>query len=292
MGTSKTKQSRAGWSPGEDAQLFSLAAEAQKKKAPLRAVFEEVALRTGRKPNSVRNYYYMRVRNGAEPGFTHKRAFAPFTDEESVLLLEEVLRAQAQGESVRACTLRLADGNDKAMLRYQNKYRSLLKNDAALVKQTMASMEKRGVPAVDPYAVPTGRPRVGRPRKSAASSPRAGETAILEQLRSVEGLDVDALLLSLGTLAQSAVNGANAAKDTGGPRNEGQRALHGENEALKARLSALQTRYATLLSCFTQLVRLNASFLSQNSLLKVSNLSGYVRDLESNMQRCERVMAE
>lgn len=291
MGTSKTKHARAGWSPGEDAQLFSLAAEAQKKKAPLRAVFDEVALRTGRKPNSVRNYYYMRVRSGAEPGFTHKRAFAPFTDDESVLLLEEVLRAQAEGESVRACTLRLAGGNDKAMLRYQNKYRSLLKNDVALVKQTMVDMEKRGVPAVDPYAVPTGRPRVGRPRKSASSSPRAGETAILEQLRSVEGLDVDALLLSLGTLAQSAVNGANAAKDGGGQR-DSQAALRKENEAIKTRLSALQTRYATLLSCFTQLVRLNTSFLSQNSLLKVSNLSGYVRDLESNMQRCERVMAE
>jgi len=291
MGTSKTKHSRAGWSPGEDAQLFSLAAEAQKKKTPLRAVFDEVAMRTGRKPNSVRNYYYMRVRNGAEPGFTHKRAFAPFTEEESLLLLEEVLRAQAQGESVRACTLRLAGGNDKAMLRYQNKYRSLLKNDAALVKQAMAEMEKRGVPAVDPYAVPTGRPRVGRPRKNAPSSPRAGETAILEQLRSVEGLDVDALLLSLGTRAQSAVNGANAARD-GGRQDNGHSALLSENEALKTRLSALQTRYGTLLSCFTQLVRLNASFLSQNSLLRVSSLSGYVRDLESNMQRCERVMAE
>lgn len=221
MGTSKTKHARAGWSPGEDAQLFSLAAEAQKKKTPLRAVFDEVAMRTGRKPNSVRNYYYMRVRNGAEPGFTHRRAFAPFTEEESILLLEEVLRAQAQGESVRACTLRLAEGNDKAMLRYQNKYRSLLKNDASLVKRAMVDMEKRGVPAVDPYAVPNGRPRVGRPRKNAPSSPRAGETAILEQL-----------------------------------------------------------------------VRLNASFLSQNSLLRVSSLSGYVRDLESNMQRCERVMAE
>lgn len=291
MGTSKTKHARAGWSPGEDAQLFSLAAEAQKKKTPLRAVFDEVAMRTGRKPNSVRNYYYMRVRNCAEPGFTHRRAFAPFTEEESILLLEEVLRAQAQGESVRACTLRLAEGNDKAMLRYQNKYRSLLKNDASLVKRAMVDMEKRGVPAVDPYAVPNGRPRVGRPRTNAPSSPRAGETAILEQLRSVEGLDVDALLLSLGTLAQSAVNGANAAKG-GNRRDDGQSALQSGNEALKTRLSALQTRYGTLLSCFTQLVRLNASFLSQNSLLRVSSLSGYVRDLESNMQRCERVMAE
>ncbi len=282
----ETRSSRAGWSRTEDEQLFSLAAAAQRQKAPLRGVFDEVALLTGRKPNSVRNYYYMRVRSGAETGFTHRRAFAPFTPEESAMLLEEVLRAQAQGESVRACTLRLAGGSDKAMLRYQNKYRSLLKNDAALVQRVMTDMEARGVPAVDPYALPTGRPRVGRPRKNAAPVPHAGELAILERLRSVEGLDVDALLLSLGTLAQSAMNGASAkpAPD--------QNPLQSELDALKHTLSVLQARYARLLGCFSQLVRLNASFLSQSSLVKVSSLSGYVRDLESNMQRCERLMAE
>lgn len=286
MNVNDTRLSRAGWSPAETAQLFSLAAEAQRKKAPLRAVFDEVAARTGRKPNSVRNYYYMRVRSGEDEGFTHRRAFTPFTDEEAMMLLEEVLKAQAQGESVRACTLRLAQGSDKAMLRYQNKYRSLLKNDAPLVRRVMADMEARGLPCVDPYAAPTGLPRVGRPRKSASQSPRAGELAILERLRSVEGLDVDALLLSLGTLAQSAMNGAAR------PAPAVDSSLQAEGESLKSALSALQTRYATLLGCFTQLVRLNASFLSQNPLVKVSNLSGYVRDLETNMQRCERLMAE
>ena len=290
MLSNDTRPAHAGWSAEEDARLFSLAAEAQRGKTPLRAVFDEVAARTGRRPNSVRNYYYMRVKSGAEGEFSHRRAFTRFSADESAQLMAEVLSAQARGESVRACTLRLAEGSDKAMLRYQNKYRSLLKNSPSLVRSVLADLERRGVPAVDPYAPPSGRPRVGRPKKDAAL--RAGDSALLERLRGVEGLDVDALLLSLGTLAQSAVSGASARAGHAPETEAALLALRRENESLKGGLGSLQSRYAALLSCFTQLVRLNASFLSQNPLVKVSNLSGYVRDLETSMQRCERLMAE
>ena len=98
----------AGWNAAENALLFEQAARAQAEGAPLKAVFDDVARQTGRRPNSVRNYYHARVKEGGGT-YRHTPAFIPFTEAETRALLEAVLSAQAAGESVRACTLRLED---------------------------------------------------------------------------------------------------------------------------------------------------------------------------------------
>ena len=104
---------------------------------PLKTVFERVAAKTGRKPNSIRNYYYARVKESgrAASEALHSAAFVPFSEEEMRMLMRTVLTEQAKGVSVRACTLAMGKGDTKTMLRYQNKYRSLLRTNPAFVKK-------------------------------------------------------------------------------------------------------------------------------------------------------------
>ena len=299
MNISETSQPHLGWSPQEDALLFERVRAAREQGAPLKNVFEQVAELTGRKPNSIRNYYYVRVRQGGfncTPGI-HTPAFVPFTPAEIQELLTTVLGAQAKGMSVRACTLSMGNGDNRAMLRYQNKYRSLIKNDPELVRRVMADMQEKGVPTFDPYA-PAAR-RAGRPRGSAkrsASDLLDTVGGVVNDLNNVQGLDVSAFFESLGTLAIAAAEGA-AAK-------EQLRQLHGsqdhlllleENRALKSRLqaqrnelSAQQERFNVLLGYFRQLMNVNREFLGLTSVVKVSSLSTYIRSLSENMENCEK----
>ena len=68
----------------------------------------------------------------------------PFTEEEIHYLLRTVLSAQANGISVRCCTMSMGGGDNRAMLRYQNKYRALLKNRPALVRQVAEELKAEG----------------------------------------------------------------------------------------------------------------------------------------------------
>lgn len=147
---------RAGWSTQEDEKLWSAVSQAQEDKLPLRQVFERVAFETGRKPNSIRNYYYaqMRERSGEECA---RPRFVAFEQEEMTQLLRDVFMCRAQGMSVRASVAQLAEGDRVLMLRYQNKYRSLIKNRPDLVEQVLREMEAQGVSCMDPRA--QSRPR-------------------------------------------------------------------------------------------------------------------------------------
>ena len=56
-----TRGRRTGWSDDESRLLWETADEAQQQGLPLKAVFERIAEKTGRRPNSIRNYYYAQV---------------------------------------------------------------------------------------------------------------------------------------------------------------------------------------------------------------------------------------
>ena len=291
-------RSRAGWSDAENDRLFALAAEAAEQGRPLKSVFDDFAGSSGRRPNSVRNYYYARIKKGGAE-FCHTPAFVPFAEEESKKLVGEVLRAQARGESVRACTLRLGNGDDRAMLRYQNKYRSLLRTNQQLVQNVMRELSEKGEAYVDPYAPRTGKRRAGRPKKQQNLTETVG--AVVGELLLVEGLDVNALMEGLGTLALSAINGAKAQRalrsaqespGTAKPEGGEPETLRLETSLLRGKLAEQHDRYLTLLSYFRQLVRVNTEFLKMNSVVKVSNLSSYIRDLETNVKTCQELMHE
>lgn len=153
----KNVLTRSGWSEAEEELLRERLSNAAHEGTPLREVFDTVAQDTGRKPNSVRNYYYTALRSHIagkeEPALVRRErsSFTPFTDEEIKELLKNILSKQASGMSVRACAMSLGNGNRSRMLRYQNKYRSLLKNRRALVEDVMRCLEQEGRPYLNPY---------------------------------------------------------------------------------------------------------------------------------------------
>ena len=140
------KRTHTGWSAEEDNLLLNAVEQARRAHTPLQAAFESVADATARRPNSVRNRYYseLRVRENAEPLFT------PFTDSESDALIRAVLLARAEGQSVRACTMALAGGDTRRMLRYQNKYRAVIKSRPDYVQDIVEKLKSQGVACETP----------------------------------------------------------------------------------------------------------------------------------------------
>ena len=139
---------RAGWQEAETARLFTAVKEANAAGAPLRSVFEALAGDLGRKPNSIRNYYYACLRQ--QPGAAQRTpAFQPFTPEETHELLRQVLMARGKGISVRACVMSLSGGSHSRMLRYQNKYRTILKTRPELIAQVCEELKQEGLPCPD-----------------------------------------------------------------------------------------------------------------------------------------------
>lgn len=148
------KNSRTGWMPEESDRLFSLVKEAGKSGQPLRGVFEQAGHELGRKPNSIRNYYYAQLREHPDQDYHRVAPFATFTAQEVEHLLETVLTARSQGISVRACVMDMAQGDRSLMLRYQNKYRSILKNKPELLEAAADRLREAGKPC-PATAVPT-----------------------------------------------------------------------------------------------------------------------------------------
>ena len=185
------RSSRTGWRDEESDTLFCAVREASRQGTPLRSVFEQVASSLGRKPNSIRNYYYAQLRQRPETGLNRAAPFQTFTEEEVRELLRTVLIARGQGISVRACVMRMAGGDRGLMLRYQNKYRSILKNRPHFLAEVAEELRREGI------AVPES-PESSRqqeaPARTAAQLNRAqqlcqalGDPAVQQML---EGLNV------------------------------------------------------------------------------------------------------
>ncbi len=135
---------RAGWSDSENKLLWETADEAQQQGLPLKAVFEQIARQTGRRPNSIRNYYYAQVRQH-DGGEARPARFVPFTQQEVDWLMEQVLVARSAGQSVRSCLQKLSGGDHSLMLRYQNKYRAVIKSRPDYVKDMVDKLNEQGV---------------------------------------------------------------------------------------------------------------------------------------------------
>lgn len=148
---------RAGWSQREANLLWETADEAQQQGLPLKSVFESIARQTGRRPNSIRNYYYAQVQK-REGGPERVARFVPFEEDEVRGLMETVLRARARGQSVRSCLSGMAGGEHRTMLRLQNKYRSVLKTRPELVASLVEKLQGEGLQARLPEV--KARPRV------------------------------------------------------------------------------------------------------------------------------------
>ena len=140
-----------GWQKQEIDALQRSIDEAAQTGESLRSVFDRMGEALGRKPNSIRNFYYAQVRAQSQD-MGRALPFETFSQEEVEQLVKSVITARAQGMSVRACVRRLAGGDRTLMLRYQNKYRSTIRTRPELVKKVMEELAASGVPFVSPYA--------------------------------------------------------------------------------------------------------------------------------------------
>lgn len=137
-----------GYTVDEAKELVNFMSEGKKEGKALSYLFESFGHSHGRAKGSVRNYYYallkerdddrvVRLLDGSELSVEKIRSF---TKEETDEVLRSVLAEKAKGMSVRKAIKNIAKGDEKLMLRLQNKYRNLLKKQPELVKRTAAEM--------------------------------------------------------------------------------------------------------------------------------------------------------
>ncbi len=129
-----------GYTEEEARNLVEYIKEGKSKGKTLTYLFETYGLKHGRAKGSVRNYYYALMKNekgderivklldGSELKVEKIREF---TAEETDEVLRQILTEKSKGLSVRRAIFNLANGDDKLMLRLQNKYRNTLKKDPA-----------------------------------------------------------------------------------------------------------------------------------------------------------------
>jgi hypothetical protein len=111
----------------------------------LSGMFDEYAKKTGRAKGSVRNYYYTLLKSGDNDKVkkllqgTNLKAekIKSFSDEETDKILREILLQKSRGVSVRRAVMNISKGDDKLMLRYQNKYRNVLTKQPERIEKLM-----------------------------------------------------------------------------------------------------------------------------------------------------------
>ena len=240
-----TPRAKGGWTEEETRTLFDEAMLADSEGRSIKSVFDRISEVTGRKPNSIRNYYYLKLR---ERGMSPKMAFTPFDEEEVELLVCSMLTGQAQGKSVRGIALEMANGDKKGMLRYHNKYRSMLKSDPGYVTSLVERLQAEGTPCRDPFAY--------NRRELKDVSIIISE---LTQNLNDAGIDVSELLMSLNELAAAAKQDARLTQELGSAMRE-----NGELEARLSRLTAL-----------------NRGFIEMDGIERIAGLKDYVAAVEA-----------
>ncbi len=134
-----------GYTEEEAKKLVDYISAGKRQGKTLSGLFAQYANKTGRAKGSVRNYYYALLRstgdervkkllNGKE---LKAEKIVPFTEAETDKILKEILTQKSRGISVRRAVLNLAKGDDKLMLRYQNKYRNVAGKQPERIERLM-----------------------------------------------------------------------------------------------------------------------------------------------------------
>ena len=143
-----------GFSSDEIKRLIYLADKNKREGKSLSEVFSRFAAESGRAKGSVRNFYY-NLLSGAENGderclnylkgtVLKSEKFDKFTRKNEEAMLENIFTAVGQGKSVRRAIIDLSCGDEKTILRYQNKNRPL-------VERVVEKVRQKGINLVSPY---------------------------------------------------------------------------------------------------------------------------------------------
>lgn len=144
------------WKNSEVKELFSVVEIYKEKNKSLREAFIAHAEKYGRKPNSVRNYYYHEVDNlkadnkrlknlGINLDKHNKTSIIYFSQEEEEKLMQDIDNLVKSGVSVRKACYNLSGGDVGQMLRYQNKYRNFLAKNALKSESNVSSQENSNI---------------------------------------------------------------------------------------------------------------------------------------------------
>ena len=114
-------------------------------------LFETYGKEHSRAKGSVRNYYYAflkkrddeRVERILKDKDLKAGVVKPFTEEETDEMLKRVLAEKSKGYSVRRAIINVSGGDERLMLRMQNKYRNLLKKQPERVAK---AAKEAGIP--------------------------------------------------------------------------------------------------------------------------------------------------
>ena len=134
-----------GYTEEEARSLVSFVCEGINAGNTLSGIFASYAQKTGRAKGSVRNYYYAllrttgdeRVKNLLRGTNLKAEKIVQFSEEETDKILKAILTQKSRGISVRRAVINLSGGDDKLMLRYQNKYRNVLSKQPERIEKLM-----------------------------------------------------------------------------------------------------------------------------------------------------------
>ena len=138
-----------GYTEEEAKTLVEYIKDGKRKGKTLTYLFATYGLEHGRAKGSVRNYYYALMKNerkderivrlldGSELAVEKIKEFTP---EEADEVLRSILKEKSKGLSVRRAIFNLSGGDDKLMLRLQNKYRNTLKKQPQLLAEMAKEM--------------------------------------------------------------------------------------------------------------------------------------------------------
>ncbi|MBQ8322839.1 MAG: hypothetical protein IJX91_02615 [Clostridia bacterium] len=138
-----------GYTEEEAKSLVEFIKEGKSKGKTLTYLFETYGAARGRAKGSVRNYYYALMKNEKKDERIVKlldgsslsvEKIREFTEEETDAALRSILAEKSKGLSVRRAIFNLSNGDDKLMLRLQNKYRNTLKKDPKRIAALAAEM--------------------------------------------------------------------------------------------------------------------------------------------------------
>ena len=138
-----------GYTEEEAKRLVEYIKDGKRAGKTLTKLFASYGVENGRARGSVRNYYYalMKNRKGDErivkllDGSSLKvEQIREFTEEETDLALKNILMEKSKGLSVRKAIANLSQGDDKLMLRLQNKYRNVLKKQPERLEKIAEGM--------------------------------------------------------------------------------------------------------------------------------------------------------
>ena len=141
-----------GYTEEEAKSLVEYIKDGREKGKTLTYLFETYGLKRGRAKGSVRNYYYALMKNKDKDERIVKlldgtslsvEKIREFTDEETDEVLRSILQEKSKGMSVRRAIFNLSKGDDKLMLRLQNKYRNTLKKEPRRIAKIASELGLR-----------------------------------------------------------------------------------------------------------------------------------------------------